>query len=441
MEGFRIAILGCGTVGGGVAKIILEQKDSLALKSGKKIEIAGILDLFPQSSSIRHGIPLSLFYGNGENLSKEESAAYIKEILADSSINLVVETIGGASEYVRSLAIGILNAGKHLVTANKALLAKYSKEILETAWKNNRALGFEAAVCGAIPIIRGINECFTGDDLLSIQGIMNGTSNYILSKMAHEGLSFAEALKSAQEKGYAEADPTLDINGHDAGHKLILLLKLIYGLDVGLEQLPVYGIDTITGEDTKFAQEIDAVIKLICFARKEGDGVYAAVRPMMVRRQNFLSDIDNATNAVKLTGKYSQDNILIGQGAGSTETGSAIVADIVFIARYGTASLRDYPSQKLGLLPFEEMEIAYNIVFETEDFPGITGIITTAIGDENINIETVSHNVRTGKEGGALFSIATMPCKSVQIEKAIAKIKEREPKILKVLPKIIPILS
>lgn len=440
MEKFRVAILGCGTVGGGVAKIILEQAQSLAIKSGKQIEIAKILDLFPEKSSKRHGIPIALFCGEGSELTRDDMPKYTRAILDDDSIDLVVETIGGSSESVLNTAKGVLNSGKHLVTANKALLAKYNKTIIDTAFQNNRTIGFEAAVCGAIPIIKGVNECFTGDEITCVQGIMNGTSNYILSKMANEGKSFADALKSAQAKGYAEADPTLDINGHDAGHKLILLLKLIYGLDVSVDELPISGIDTITAEDTAFAKEIGAVIKLICFAKKENGGVYAAVRPMMVRNENFLSEINNATNAVKVTGKYSHENILIGQGAGSTETGSAIVSDIVFIARYGTSSLRSYLSQNLKFLSFDEMKIAYNITFDTEDIPGITGIITTAIGSENINIETVSHNVRTSGET-AIFSVATMPCTFVQIQRAIEKIRRQNAGILKVDPKIIPILG
>jgi homoserine dehydrogenase len=208
MEKFRIAILGCGTVGGGVAKIILEQAQSLAIKSGKQIEIAKILDLFPSKSSVRHGIPLELFCGNGKDPAKEDMPKYTQEILDDKSIDLVIETIGGSSEALLETVTGVLNSGKHLVTANKALLAKYNKTIIDTAFKNNKAVGFEASVCGAIPIIKGVNECFTGDEITCVQGIMNGTSNYILSKMANEGKSFADALKSAQEKGYAEADPT-----------------------------------------------------------------------------------------------------------------------------------------------------------------------------------------------------------------------------------------
>lgn len=441
MKKFNVALLGCGTVGGGVARILLENKQTLAQRSGVEIELIKILDLFPEASSKKHGINRNLFCGSDAQITKEQASIYSGEIRADPSIDLVVETIGGSSDYILNLVLDILKSGKHVVTANKALLAKQSTAIFETAYKNNKAVGFEASVCGAIPIIKGINECMSGDEITTVSGIMNGTSNYILSKMSQNGLSFDEALKGAQELGYAEADPTLDINGGDAGHKLLILLKILYGISVDVGTFPVFGIDTITAEDTKFAEEIDSVIKLICYAKKDINGVCATVRPMMVRKTNILSGINNATNAVKLTGKYSQENIFIGQGAGSLETGSAIVSDIVFIARYGVSSLREYKPTGMPVKSFDEMKIAYNIIFETEDIPGITGLVTTAIGNEKINIDTVSHNIRGKITETALFSIATKPCTYTQISKAILSIQQIAPKVLLRDPKIIPILE
>lgn len=441
MKTFNIAILGCGTVGGGVARILRDNKATLAARSGANIELVKILDLFPAVSAARHGLPRSVFCGTGDELTKDQAAEHTREILADKSIDLVVETIGGSSDYIVSLVLDVLNSGKHLVTANKALLAKQNKKIFEAAFRNGKAVGFEASVCGAIPVIKGINECMSGDEIRSVSGIMNGTSNYILSKMSQEGLSFDEALKGAQAMGYAEADPTLDINGGDAGHKLLILLKIIFGIDAAVGDFPVSGIDTITADDTKFASEIGAVVKLICFAKKEGNGVCATVRPMMVRKTNVLSDINNATNAVKLSGKYSQENVFIGQGAGSLETGSAIVSDIVFIARYGLASLREYKPDGLKLTSFDDLQTAFNIIFETEDVPGITGLVTTAIGREQINIDTVSHNIRGKGLEGALFSIATKPCTMAQIKRAVQSIRASSPTVLIKEPKVIPILE
>lgn len=441
MNVFKVAILGCGTVGGGVARILLDSGDMLAERSGMRIELARILDIFPDVASKRHNLPRSLFAGVGAELKADAAARALAEILADKSIDLVVETIGGTSAFILETVLSVLESGKHLVTANKALLAKQNRKIFETASRKRKSVGIEASVCGAIPVIKGITECMSGDEIQAVSGIMNGTSNYILSKMSQEGLSFADALKGAQAMGYAEADPTLDVNGGDAGHKLLILLKLVFGIDVEVGAFPVSGIDTVTSDDTRFACEIGAVIKLICFAKKEGNGVCATVRPMMVRKSNILSDINNATNAVKLEGKYSRDNIFIGQGAGSLETGSAIVSDIVFIARYGEASLKEYKKSALALVPFDTLKIAYTIIFETEDVPGITGLVTTAIGKEDINIDTVSHNLREKGSGNALFSIATMPCTGAQIARAIAAIRAVAPTVLVREPKVVPILE
>lgn len=441
MKTFKVAILGCGTVGGGVARIILENAEILKRRAGVTIELAAILDLFPAAASARHGIPRALFKGTGNELTPEAATAETKAILSDPSIDLVVETIGGSSDRIRDLALSVINSGKHLVTANKALLAKRGPEIFKAAYEKSRAVGFEASVCGAIPIIKGINEGMSGDRIVAVSGIMNGTSNYILSRMSREGLSFADALKGAQEKGYAEADPSLDINGGDAGHKLLILLKIVFGIEAAVGDFPVTGIEGVSAEDTRFAREMDATIKLICFAKKVEGGVCAAVRPMMVRSANILSDINNATNAVRLSGEYSQENVLIGQGAGSLETGSAIVSDIVFIARYGEKAVRPHGANGNALVPFDDLPMPYVIVFDTEDSPGITGLVTTAIGKERINIDTVSHNVRGAGQSGAVFSIATSPCTASQIARAVATIRASAPNVLRTEPKAYPVLE
>ncbi len=439
MASFRVAILGCGTVGGGVAKILLEQREALAARAGIEIELVRILDLFPAASSKRHGLPIELYCGGSNELSREEAGQFTEEILKDDSIDLVVETIGGSGQAILDIALSVLDHGKHLATANKALLAKHGPAIFGASNRNSRAVGFEAAVCGAIPIIKGIRECFTGDEILALSGILNGTSNYILSKMEAEGQSFDAALKQAQDQGYAEADPALDINGGDPGHKLTILLKLVFGLDVDFEDLPIEGIESITSADINFAQEMGCSVKLIGYAKKEGDDVFATVRPMLVKRANLLSDIQGATNAVRLDNRYSQENVLIGEGAGSLETGSAIVSDILFLAKYGEKAVQELPSSDCRLRSFNELAFRYNIVFTTADVPGITGIVATAIGNQKINIDTVSHN-RHDPEN-AVFSIATMPCTYVQIQAAIEEIQGSHPGSLLEEPKIIPILG
>jgi homoserine dehydrogenase len=379
-----------------------------------------------------------LFRGTGDELSREQAEGEIARILEDDSIDLVVETIGGTGPSMQQLAQAVLEHGKHLVTANKSLLAAHGPRLSEVAQKHARSIGFEAAVCGAIPIIKGLAECFTGDEIVSISGIMNGTSNYILSKMASEGQSFEAALADAQARGYAEADPTLDINGGDAGHKLTILLRMAFGLELAFEDLPRQGIDSVSSDDVGFAHEMKGTIKLICFGQCEGDEVFAAIRPMIVKRENLLSKIDGATNAVRLVNRYSGENVLIGQGAGSLETGSAIVSDIVFLARYGERALRAPERAHRRLRPLGDLVMPYNVVFETADLPGITGLVATAIGKQNINIDTVSHN-RHGNHN-AVFAISTMPCTRRQVEAAIADIEHNHPASLLGPPHVLPVL-
>lgn len=439
MDTLNIAILGCGTVGGGVARIITEINDDLSARAGTRIVLKKIVELCPVKAAERFNLSLDLFCGGGKDLSGEEANQYIRELISTKEIDLVVETIGGKGDFVYGLCLDILNSGKHLVTANKSLLAERGKAIFETAQTNHVKIGFEAAVCGAIPIIKTIQESFTGDKVLSVSGIMNGTSNYILTQMQDEKLGFGEALKMAQESGYAEADPLLDINGGDAGHKLILLIKLAFGADVSKEDLYISGIEDITKEDIDFACEIGAKIKLICYAKKVDGAIYATVRPMLVKNGNFLSEVNGTTNAVRINNKYSGVHFLVGKGAGSSETAMSIVSDIVFIARYGD-KIQSIPPAKQGnnLAGASKFVFPYLITFHTGNFPGITGFIATAIGKQGINIETVSHNRHSGEK--AIFSVATMPCTFGQVENAVKEIRGEKPGMLLSEPKIMPIL-
>lgn len=438
MKNFRIAILGCGTVGGGVAKIVKEIGDELSERANCKVEVARIVELSASYAVQRFELDATLFVDGSNDIDSTQANAAIKDILADDSIDLVVETIGGTSDFVFNTCLDVLNSGKHLVTANKALLAERGTAIYEAAKANGVTIGYEAAVCGAIPAIKTIKESFSGDIIDSVSGIMNGTSNYILSRMQNENLGFEEALKLAQESGYAEADPTLDINGGDAGHKIIILIKLAFGIDVTMDELSKMGVDKIDKEDIEFAAEIDAKIKLICYAKRKGDEIYATVRPMMVKNSNFLSGVNGATNALRFSNRYSGIHILVGEGAGSSETASSIVGDIVFAARYNKAIDNESAAKKLTFSDDKHFEFPYLVTFTTEDQPGTTGFITTEIGEKGINIDTVSHN-RHGFDH-ATFSVATVPCKIDKINDAIQSIKTKRPDILVAEPKIIPIL-
>ncbi|MBN2614047.1 MAG: homoserine dehydrogenase [Bacteroidales bacterium] len=434
----NIAIFGCGTVGGGVARILTDMGDLLNERARGDIHLKKIVELTPKTASERFNLPLSLFAGGGKDLTKEEAQKYIDEVIGDKNIDLIVETIGGSNDFVFETALKICRAGKHLVTANKALLALRGKKIFEVAEEHNVSIGFEAAVCGAIPIIKTIRESFTGDSIDSVSGIMNGTSNYILTMMQNEKMDFNDALKMAQQGGYAEADPTLDINGFDASHKLIILIKLAFGIDITLEQLSPIGVKDIEKEDIDFAEEISCKIKLICFGKKIDGKIYATVRPMMVKNDNFLSGVNGATNAVRLVNKYGGRHILVGAGAGSLETASSIVADIVFIARYNNKLSNCISKSQFSFIDAGHFVFPYLIIFKTVDIPGITGLVTTSIGNQQINIDTVSHNRHTKEY--AVFSIATTPCTLRQIESAIAEIRKTRPDVLLGDPKIMPIL-
>ncbi len=438
MKKFKVAILGCGTVGGGVAKIISEIGNELSERANCTVELARIVELNAAEAIKRFNLDKTLFIDGANKVTSAQANEAIKAILADPSIDLVVETIGGTSDFVYNTCLSILNAGKHLVTANKALLAERGNAIFEAAQKNNVTIGYEAAVCGAIPAIKTIKESFSGDIVEAVSGIVNGTSNYILSRMQNENLGFDEALKLAQENGYAEADPTLDINGGDASHKMILLIKLAFGVDVEMDQIPRIGIEKIDKEDIEFASEIDAKIKLVGYAKRMGDEVFATVRPMMVKNSNFLSGVNGATNALRFSNRYSGTHILIGEGAGSSETASSIVGDIIFAARYNEQINNETSPKPLTFNDDKHFQFPYLLTFSTEDAPGTTGFITTEIGAMGINIDTVSHNRRGSNH--ATFSIATVPCKYEKISRAIASIQKKKPSILVAETKIMPIL-
>ncbi|MCQ2974693.1 MAG: homoserine dehydrogenase [Bacteroidales bacterium] len=437
MRPLNIAILGCGTVGGGVAKILTEQKELLSKRAGREINLKVIAELNPPAAISRFNLDKKYFAGGGDTVSREDASKNIQNILEAEDIDVVVETMGGKGNFVHDTCLGVLQHGKNLVTANKALLAERGADIFKEAEDKKLQLGYEAAVCGAIPIIKGIKECFTGDIINSVCGIFNGTSNYILTQMQNKGLDFSEALKLAQKEGYAEADPTLDINGGDASHKLILLIKLAFGMEVTMDQLSITGIQNITKNDMDFAREINSSIKLICMARRENNQIFAEVRPMAVKNDNTLSSVNYAVNAVRLDNKYSDTHFFIGKGAGSSETAMSIVSDIVFIARHGDVETYN---EKNNLVLGDSKKIAfpYLVSFKTKNLPGTTGLIATEIGKQGINIETVSHNRFSGET--ADFSVETESCEFDKIEKAIAEIKKINNDLLLEDPKILPIL-
>lgn len=307
----KIAIMGFGVVGSGVGEIVSNSPDSLKKRCGEVIEIAKILDLrdFPDSKF--------------DCFTKD-----FNEILNDAEIGVVAEVMGGtnpAYEFTKKLLL----AGKHVITSNKELVAKHGTELLQIAKDNNVNYLFEASVGGGIPIIRPLYSSLVANELTEIMGILNGTTNYILTQMIKEGASFEEALKGAQENGYAEKDPTADVEGFDTCRKIAILSSLAFGKYVDSEDIQTEGITKITLEDVAYADEFGAVIKLVGMSKRVEDGIYARVCPVMLKKSNPLAGIDDVFNGIMVKGDALGDVMFYGRGAGSLPTASAVVSDII----------------------------------------------------------------------------------------------------------------
>ena len=319
---FNVAILGYGTVGSGVFKVIKQNAKVLKKFSGKDINVKYVLDLrdFP-------GNPV-----------EEVLVHDINVILEDKDVKCVVEVMGGvepANTFVRKA----IESGKSVCTSNKELVAKHGAEILALAKKNNVSFLFEASVGGGIPIIRAINESLTADNFDSIAGILNGTTNYILTKMRNEGLAFDEVLKTAQEKGYAERNPEADVEGYDACRKIAILSSLICGKQVDYEDISTEGISHITKEDIDYSIKVGMPIKLLGLMKKDGSEVYSMVAPFMLGEEHSLRDVNGVYNAITLHGDMLGNVMLYGKGAGSLPTASAVVSDVVEIAKNNSENI------------------------------------------------------------------------------------------------------
>lgn len=432
MKNFNIAIVGCGNVGGGAAQIIQGAAQELKKRAGgKDIKIKQIVTPHPVRAAKKYNLPLELFCSNKEELTKEECDKYIKQLIKDPQVDLVVETVGGSSNYIHNFHKSVLKGGKHLVTANKAILAKHGYDIFDCAKAENKAVGYEGAVCGAIPLIKVVQDSFTGDLINSIEGIVNGTSNFILTRMNSKGDSFESALKLAQQLGYAELDPTMDINGMDAANKLKILIQLIYGIPATEQDFPVKGITSLSKEDFIVAKSLNSTIKHLAYATKKGNKVYACVQPAIIPDCDYLYSVEGATNAVKLNAQYSGEHLFVGQGAGSSETGSAVVSDIVFIAKHG--HIKDFKESanpvKLKLADYNDYPASYLLIIRTKDQPGVIGTVGTALGDVGINIENIAQSIKYADDWFLPVEVSNCPAK--KLDKAVSLIKKRKPKLIR----------
>jgi homoserine dehydrogenase len=378
----NIGILGLGTVGTGVARILVEQRDLLQTRSGLTFNLAGIAEL-------------DWAKGGDLDLTGVKCTANVNELLEDPQVDVIVETIGGY-EPAFSFIAKALNCRKHVVTANKALIATRGRELFKLAKANRVNLMFEASVGGGIPIIKSLREGLVANRILSIYGILNGTSNYILTRMHQEELEFDAALKEAQLKGFAEADPTLDIGGGDAAHKLTILASLATSGFVNYQDLLVEGITGITKLDIQFAKNFGYTIKLLAVLHDMEDGIDARVHPTLIPNAHLLAAVSRELNAIFVTGDFVGDTMFYGPGAGERPTASAIVSDIVDLskdllieegARYSRRPIN--PDQTVKVVPVDRIKNRFYLRFFTRDEPGILAKIAGVLGEHGVSIASM----------------------------------------------------
>jgi homoserine dehydrogenase len=388
----RIGLLGLGTVGAGVVKILQTQRARLEERVGAPLALAAVADV--DLVRAREGIDVRAL----------PMTADAERVLADPSIAVVIELVGGL-EPARTFILKALAAGKHVVTANKALLAHHGPELYEEARRRGVTLGFEAAVAGGIPLIRAIKEGLPANRILSVFGIVNGTSNYILSRMTDEGLEFALALKEAQAHGYAEADPTLDVEGMDSAHKLQILVTLAFRTFVDLKHIHTEGIARVGAQDIAYARELGYRIKLLAIAKAADGGVEVRVHPTMIPDTSPLAMVAGVFNAVFLAGDAVGDLMFYGRGAGQMPTASAVWSDVLEIARRIAhrvpALALDLPSvgpTPLPLLPMEAIRCCYYLRVMAQDRPGVLSKVAGILGDNQISIAHVIQKGRAARE-------------------------------------------
>jgi homoserine dehydrogenase len=391
----RLGLLGLGTVGGGVVKILDAQRDTLEERAGCRLELAAIADL--DTETPRAGIDLHSLVRRG--LFKS-----VDDIVRDPSIVVVVELIGGL-EPARTFILKALAAGKHVVTANKALLAHHGPELYDEARRRGVTLAFEAAVAGGIPLIRAIKDGLVANRILSVFGIVNGTCNYILTKMTDEGLDFGMVLKEAQAHGYAEADPTFDIEGNDSAHKLQILVTLAFRTFIDLKQIHTEGITGVTAQDIGYASELGYRIKLLAIAKAAANGVEARVHPTMIAAGSPLAAVAGVFNAVFITGDAVGDLMFYARGAPQMPTASAVWSDILEIARRAAHDIRatglELPAasaQPLPVQPMDDVRTSYYLRVMAQDRPGVLSRITGVLGKNDISIASMIQKGRGGHE-------------------------------------------
>ncbi len=413
----KVGLLGLGTVGGGVTHVLARNAEEISRRAGREILIthaaARNLDTTTANTA---GLRLT-----GEAL----------EVVDDPEVSIIVELMGGY-EPARSLALRALANGKHVVTANKALIARHGNEIFAAARTAGMMVGFEAAVAGGIPIIKAIREGLAGNRIEWVAGIINGTANFILSEMRDKGRDFPEVLAEAQALGYAEADPTFDIEGVDAAHKLTILASIAFGIPLQFDQVYVEGISRITREDVAYAEEFGYRIKHLGIARRSERGVQLRVHPTLIPQWLLLANVHGVMNAVLVKGDAVGQSLYYGAGAGAEPTASAVVADLIDVARTLTAdpdnrvphlafqpdALSDLPVQ-----PMSAVETAYYLRLQAQDRPGVLADVTRILADHDISIEALLQKEPAPGASDVPIILLTYEVQEQRMNQAIAAIE------------------
>lgn len=419
MKEIKVGLIGFGTIGAGVAKILSNNREIIQKRLGATVCLVKIADLDIETD-------------RGIHIDDGVLTNSVDDILENPDIDIVIELIGGY-EPARTFILKALNNKKHVVTANKALLAKHGDEIFTMTEEKGLSIGFEASIGGAIPIIRSIREAFVANRIHTLEGIVNGTANYILSKMSDENCDFDVALKEAQEQGFAEADPTFDIEGIDSAHKIAVLTRLAYGTPVKFEDINVSGITNITSEDIECAREFGYRIKLLAISKYDGEKIDIRVHPAMIPSGHPMASVNGVLNAIRVCDDMMDENILAGHGAGALPTGSAVVGDVIEIARnitsnsIGRLPASSFQNPEIKQIPLKDIstiESEYFLRFNVLDKPGVLSKISGILGNHCISIESMIQKGR-GEQGKAV-SLVMMCHRSSEgnIQKALEEIEQ-----------------
>lgn len=414
----RLGIAGLGTVGTGVLDILKNHEALLTARAGMPVKVTGVSARSKSKTRGSHDL-------SGLNWFNDPVA------LANSlDIDVFIELIGGDTGAAKNAVEAAIAAGKHVITANKALLAHHGASLARAAEAKGVSLNFEAAVAGGIPIIKTLREGLVGNGVRKLFGIMNGTCNYILTKMASEGRSFADVLKEAQDLGYAEADPTFDVGGFDTAHKLAVITSLAFGTEVNLDSIRIEGIEAITLQDIRHAEVLGYKIKLLGVAVAHEGGIEQRVHPTLIPKGTSVADTDGVFNAIVVKGDFVGDLMLEGRGAGSHPTASAVVADIVDIARGNKRPSFGVPAKdlkKFKAAPQKAHEGGFYVALELHDRPGAVAAIATILADAKISIESIVQRGKKDKDetrSTASFILITHDTLETAIQKAMERIEK-----------------